>query len=209
MDEAEFLAVANHEGRIISVQQVAAEGVAPGFLMRHGNTIRWGGRALFVVGLGVSAYRVAEASPEERGIVLAEEAGGHLGGAAGTGLAVAGCLLFGVATGGVGLFLCGLAGGVLGGAVGSAALGAVAEGLSGASSDTGVCPSCHAMQREWERERAFAPMPTFDFSAFPEGALPLAGRSGIAGSVPLTDEETAVIRRWLAESESTAVSAPP
>lgn len=205
IEEAEFLVVANHRGRIVSVQRIAESAAEPGFLMRHAGTIRWGGRVLVVAGAALSAYRIASASPEERGVVVAEEAGGQLGGMAGTALAVAGCAFFGVATGGIGLFVCGLGGGIIGGALGSTVMGDLAR-ESGGPMDSTVCPSCHAMQRDWERQRSesmlSAPLP--GLGLLPLDAVPLAPRPGVPGTVPLSPDELALIQRWLAESAEQA-----
>jgi len=195
VDEAEFLATANHEGRLVSVQRMTGSGEAS-FLMRHSGKIRWGGRALFVVGLAVSAYRIANATPEERPVVFAEEGGGMAGGALGTGGAVAGCLLLGVATGGVGLFVCGLAGGIVGGALGSTIAGSVMRGLQEASPP---CPSCHALQREWEANRSFSGLRSMGLLRTPNSNLSddLPGSPAI-----LTPEEISMVRRWLEENRS-------
>ena len=102
---------------------------------RNGGAIRWGGRILLVAGVAYSGYRIASASPEERPRVIGEEAGGQVGGLAGSALATAGCIAFAIATEGIGLLLCGLAGGVIGGGVGSAVGGAVGAGASGLIED--------------------------------------------------------------------------
>ena len=203
IEEAEFLVVANREGRIVNVQRIAETGAEAGFLMRNAQAIRWGGRVLFVVGAAMSAHRIATASDADRPIVAAEEAGGQLGGMGGTALAVAGCLFFGVATGGVGLFICGLGGGIVGGLAGSAVAGGVARSIrDGGSTGGPVCPSCHAMQREWERARAF---PGFSSGlgssgSWPLDASPMSTRRGLDGTVPLDPAAEAAIRRWLEES---------
>jgi hypothetical protein len=91
--------------------------------------LRWGGRALIVVGIGVTAYRLGTATEEELPRVIGEEAGGWAGGFAGAALAGAGCVALGVATGGIALLLCGLAGGIAGGIGGSALGGAIGEDI--------------------------------------------------------------------------------
>ena len=119
----------------------------------------------------------------------------------GTALAVAGCAFFGIATGGVGLFLCGLGGGIVGGLAGSAVAGGVARAVRDGPGDSTVCPSCHAMQRDWERERsthAFGNL-DFDFSLLPADSTPLAARPGVTGAAPLDDASVEMIRRWLAQ----------
>ncbi|MEL6272355.1 MAG: hypothetical protein AAFR22_21305, partial [Chloroflexota bacterium] len=57
IEEFELLVTEDGKGRILSVEKGAAVDSTPGFMMRHANKIRWAGRAVFVVGLGVSAYR--------------------------------------------------------------------------------------------------------------------------------------------------------
>lgn len=204
IEEAEFLVVANREGRIVSVERISGEG-RPGFAMRHAGKIRWGGRILFVAGLGVSAYRIAEATPEERPIVAAEEAGGHIGGFAGTALAVSGCVFFGIATGGVGLFVCGLVGGIAGGVIGSELTGSAARSLRGGELGGGaICPSCHALQRGWERERSRVGFEGFDFnpSLLPADAVPLSPIPNDPGTAPLTPEHVEAIRHWIETAQS-------
>jgi hypothetical protein len=210
LDEAEFLVVADQRGRIVSVQRVASSGVEPGFLMRNASAIRWGGRLLFVAGIGLSAHRIATATPAERPIVAAEEAGGHAGGAGGAALAVAGCTFFGVASGGIGLLLCGLGGGILGGAVGSGVAGSLARTARDGTGSGTVCPSCHSMQREWERERAWGGAATglgsfsLGESRLPSDATPVSARPGVPGATPLDAESLAALRRWLAEADAAA-----
>ena len=171
--------------------------------MRHSGAIRWGGRILFVGGLAISGARIATASPEEAPIVIAEEAGGQIGGAAGTALAVSGCLFLGLASGGWGLFLCGLTGGIGGGIVGSGIAGSAArEAVSGDS----PCPSCHALQREWERERALS-IPggvPFDTGSIPADSVPVSPTPDTPGAATLKPEELEMIRRWLEITEPAA-----
>jgi len=179
-EEAEFLLVANAEGRLVSVERVAGAEPA-GLLFRYGSEIRWGGRMLFVAGLAVSAYKIAEAPADQKAVVASEEAGGQIGGFLGTAGAVAGCVALGVASGGLGLFLCGLAGGIIGGAAGSAALGGIAQGLSGSTAGPSrpmapeevqqtaqdidranmgpVCPSCHELQQQWNQRLSVNALP--------------------------------------------------
>lgn len=123
--EAEFVVGREHGGQITSVQRGGAN--QPSFLMRHSGKIRWGGRAVAVAGLAYSGYRIGTAGSAERTRVIGEEVLGNVGGIAGTALAVAGCVALGVATGGVGLFICGLVGGFAGGMAGTAAGGGFAE----------------------------------------------------------------------------------
>lgn len=128
VEEAEFLVTASREGRIIAVERISGS-VEPGFLMRNAGMVRWGGRVLLVAGFAVSGYRIATASPQERPVVVGEEVGGQAGGFAGMGLGTAACIFFGIATEGIGLFLCGLAGGIGGGVLGSMGGGAAARSL--------------------------------------------------------------------------------
>jgi hypothetical protein len=136
VEEAEFLVVGDQTGRIVSVQTVKSleEGGAS-WAVRNAGAIRWGGRILLIAGVAYSGYRIGSASPEERPRVIGEEAGGQVGGIAGSALATAGCIAFAIATEGIGLLLCGLAGGVIGGGAGSAVGGAVGAGTSGLIED--------------------------------------------------------------------------
>jgi len=91
--------------------------------------LRWGGRVFLVVGIGLSAYRIAHAPDDQIGQVVAEEIGGHAGGLAGGAGGVAGCMALGVATGGVGLLLCGIGGGYVGAKIGSTVLGPIGTAI--------------------------------------------------------------------------------
>lgn len=91
--------------------------------------LRWGGRVFLVVGVGLSAYRIANAPEDQMGQVIAEEIGGHAGGLAGGAAGVAGCMALGVATGGVGLLLCGIGGGYLGSKIGSTVLAPIGTAI--------------------------------------------------------------------------------
>lgn len=130
-EEAEFLLAMNNEGRLVQVS--AGEGAmetasrTARFLARHGNRIRWAGRVVLVGALAYGAYRVATAAPRDRGRVVGEELGGLGLGAAGAFGAAAGCIALGVATGGLGLLVCGLVGGAAAGAIGSYVGGEVGE----------------------------------------------------------------------------------
>ena len=146
--EQEWLATAESGGRIVSVQKGSGP---PGFAMRNAGAIRWAGRGMVGVGLGLSAVRIGTAAPEERISVIAEETGGQIGGAMGAPLALFGCILLGGVTAGSGLFVCGLVGGFIGGALGSATGGALEADLARHSTPRGSeCPSCHELQREWQ-----------------------------------------------------------
>ena len=61
--------------------------------------------------------------------MVGQEAGGAAFGLGGAVLAGAACVGLGIATGGVGLLLCGMAGGLLGGVAGSAVGGAMVDAL--------------------------------------------------------------------------------
>jgi len=132
-EEAEFMVVANSQRRIVSVQRIPAGGAEPGWVMRNAGALRWGGRILLVGGVALSGYRIATATPEERPRVVAQEGGGWGGGLLGTELGAGACIAFGIATEGVGLLLCGLAGGIGGGVIGSSVMGAAADGTWGSS----------------------------------------------------------------------------
>ena len=78
-----------------------------------------GGRVVVVFSLVTTAYTLLTTPEEDLERVLHEEAGGFVGGAAGSGLAMGVCLVFGVASGGWGLLACAAIGGVAGGAAGT------------------------------------------------------------------------------------------
>lgn len=198
LDEAEFMVTRSEGGRLVSVERMSGS-PEPGLLLKYSDAIRWGGRVVFVVGTGASVHRVATAPAEERPTVIAEEAGGMAGGAAGTAAAVAGCLLFGVTTGGVGLFVCGLAGGIAGGIAGSAAGGAMVTGLDEAAGRND-CPSCHQQQREWTATREASEIESMsragDLSGGPVTALP-----GPGGFDALSPGELQNLLDWFEEAE--------
>jgi hypothetical protein len=87
--------------------------------IRGARYLRHGGRVILVISLPVTAYVLLTTPPDQLPRVLSREAGGFLGGAAGSGLGVGACLVFGIATGGWGLLACGIVGGVAGGALGT------------------------------------------------------------------------------------------
>lgn len=134
-DEAEFLATAESDARILTVQPMRGTvrgEVVPGsaaWMSRNATSLRWAGRGLIVVSFAISGYRIATADEAQRAHVVGEEAGAQALGLAGSILAGAACVGLGIATGGVGLVLCGLAGGLLGGIAGSAIGGATADAL--------------------------------------------------------------------------------
>lgn len=137
-EEAEFLAMAERDTRVLTVEPLAKAGAVKGELVpgsarwmaQNAAHLRWAGRGLIVVSLGISAVRIASASEANRAHVIGQEAGAHAFGIGGAVLAGAACVALGVATGGVGLFLCGMAGGLLGGLAGSAVGGATADALN-------------------------------------------------------------------------------
>lgn len=145
VEESEFLVVQNAQKEIISVQRMLPGTLEPGWIMRNAGKLKWGGRILMGAGLAISAYRIITASSNELPRVIGEEGGGIIGGASGTGMGTAACVALGVATEGVGLLLCGLAGGALGTFIGSAvggeALDTAKEKLQEVGSKTagGIC----------------------------------------------------------------------
>jgi hypothetical protein len=90
--------------------------------MRGARYLKYGGKAIFVISVATTGYRVLSASREELPQVLHEEAGGFFGGAIGAEVGIGLCLVFGIATGGWGLLACGVLGGMAGG-IGGAYLG--------------------------------------------------------------------------------------
>ena len=80
--------------------------------------LRVGGQLFGVAGFTYSAYRISNAPRAEQPRVIMEEAGSQVGGLVGFELGMAGCILAGVATGGLFLIVCGVGGGLLGGAAG-------------------------------------------------------------------------------------------
>ena len=120
--EIEVLVTMDARGNVTNVRPnpTSSLGRSTGYL-------RWGGKAVLVVGIGISAYRIGTASKEELPRVIGEEAGGWTGGLGGAALVAGGCIAFGIASGGIGLFLCGLAGGIAGGIGGSYVGGEIGE----------------------------------------------------------------------------------
>ncbi len=76
--------------------------------------MRWAGRGLWFVSAGISVYVVVDAPPDRRQEVAQDEVEGFIGGAAGTAGAAGICIGSGLATGGLGLIVCGLLGGLIG-----------------------------------------------------------------------------------------------
>ncbi len=135
-DEAEYLATAESDARVLTVEPltgaVKGELIAgsTAWMARNANQIRWAGRGMIVVSFAVSGYRIATADEATRAKVIGQEAGAQAFGWGGAVLAGAACVGLGIATGGVGLLLCGMAGGLLGGMAGSALGGAMADQLN-------------------------------------------------------------------------------
>jgi len=121
--ETEVLVFTDARGAITSVRPNPVSALG-----RAAPALRWVGRGLLVISIGISAYRIGTATPKELPRVLGEEGGGWLGGAGGSALAAGLCIAFGVATEGVGLFLCGALGGIGGGLGGSYLGGELGEG---------------------------------------------------------------------------------
>lgn len=88
-------------------------------MLKGARYLKYGGRVIVVISIATTAYTLLTASQEDMERIFAEEAGGFIGGGAGSSLAVGLCLVFGVGTGGWGLLACGALGGIGGGALGS------------------------------------------------------------------------------------------
>lgn len=80
---------------------------------------KWLGRAAWVTSAGVSIKAVVDAPPGQRGAVALEEGASLGGGVLGSELALVGCALFGIGTGGLGLVVCGVVGAVGGSLLGT------------------------------------------------------------------------------------------
>lgn len=85
---------------------------------RGAKFLRHGGRAVVVISVSVTAYRLYTTPREKLDDVIVEEVGAAAGGAIGSGAAIGLCIVLGVATGGWGLLACGVVGGIGGGIVG-------------------------------------------------------------------------------------------
>jgi hypothetical protein len=105
----------------------SGEAVTPvrGQMSKGMKVFKWGGRIFNVAGIGFSAYRIANAPDDQLLEVIGEEAGGLAGGSLGAAAGVTGCVALGLATGGLGLLLCGIGGGLAGGMGGSALGGGI------------------------------------------------------------------------------------
>ena len=159
--------------------------------------VKAGGVIFMVYG----AYRTYErleaaAGTPEFPAVVTEEAGSWTGGILGSAFgAAAGAAIACSPTGPVTLVCVagGFIGGLIFGYLGGAAGAEVGRGLYAGGG--GECPSCHAEQRKWEQERRFKNIPEFGRSSLlPRGSL---------GSGQLTEEESRLIREWLAAPRPT------
>ena len=193
--EREWQATTDSRGRIVSVQEGSGP---PGFAMRNARALRWAGRGMVGVGLGLSAARIATAAPEERAAVLFEEGGGQIGGALGGALAVAGCILIGGVTAGVGLFVCGFVGGVIGGVAGGMAGGALEADLAATSGPReSECPTCHELQRRAQATGTLdVPVELVLPTPIEASLLDLLLSAEEAGTVP-TPEQLGTFQQWL------------
>lgn len=90
-------------------------------------TLRQLSRGMWIASAGVSVKMVLDAPQAERGAVAIKEGAGFAGGMVGSLGVAAGCALIGIASGGLGLLVCGLAGGILGDMAGRAAAKAGTE----------------------------------------------------------------------------------
>jgi hypothetical protein len=89
--------------------------------VRGARYLSYGGKAIVVVSVATTGYRLLNTPQEELPRVMSEEAGSFIGGAVGAEAAVGLCLVFGIVTGGWGLLGCGVLGGLAGGIVGAEA----------------------------------------------------------------------------------------
>jgi|GEM_PF-6181184 len=76
--------------------------------------IKWTGRALVFVSAGISIVLIVSAPPGQRQAVAEREIGGFVGGVGGAEIGAGICVLFGIATEGLGLVVCGVLGGIAG-----------------------------------------------------------------------------------------------
>ncbi len=136
--EAEMLVFTDARGSITSVRPNPVSSLG-----RATPALRWVGRGFLVIGIGISAYRIANATPEELPRVLGEEGGGWLGGFGGSALGAGACIAFGIVTEGFGLLLCGAVGGIGGGLAGSYLGGELGEALGGGFGGHGGVPGPH------------------------------------------------------------------
>ena len=122
--EAEMLVFTDARGAITSVRPNPVS-----TLGRAAPVLKGVGYGFLIIGIGLSAHRISTATPEELPRVIGEEGGGWAGGLGGSALVAGACIAFGIATEGIGLFLCGAVGGIGGGLGGSYLGGELGEGL--------------------------------------------------------------------------------
>jgi hypothetical protein len=118
--------------------------------IRGARYLRYGGRVVVVLSIATTGYVLLTTPADQLERVVYEEAGAAGLGAAGTAAAVGLCLVFGVATGGLGLLACGALGGVAGGALGSYAgnrLYYTTRSASDTAEQTGVLASDELSER--------------------------------------------------------------
>jgi hypothetical protein len=128
MTEAEVLVSRDLRGtvgstartRIVSIRANPSPGATFGGM--RGTILRWGGRAMVVAGFALTSYDIATAKGPDKREQQGRAAGGFIGGVWGAAFVGGFCIGAGIATGGIVLGLCGLAGGALG-MVGGVALG--------------------------------------------------------------------------------------
>ncbi len=177
--------------------------------------IRGAGGILLIYGAVQTARRLeAAAGTPEMPRVAGEEAGGWVLGTLGAALGSAGATagtaaltggvvcspsgpldLLCVAVGAVGGFVVGFFASMLGSSLG----GSIGESLGSGSRGSAPCPSCHAMQRDWERQRQFQ-IPLLR----PE---PLPWTRGIG--TQMSDEERRVLMEWLQGNPGTQTPTTP
>jgi hypothetical protein len=87
--------------------------------LKSARYLRYGGRVVIVLSVGLSVYEIAHAKEADRPRVVYEQAGGFLGGYLLSSSAVAAVAVFGIVTGGWGLLAVGLLAGAAGGLAGS------------------------------------------------------------------------------------------
>ncbi len=84
------------------------------FINRLPTGLKWTGRSLLIVSVGISIYVIVSAPPDQQRAVAEREIGGLVGGVAGAEIGAGVCILVGIATEGLGLVVCGLLGGIAG-----------------------------------------------------------------------------------------------
>jgi hypothetical protein len=150
VQELEVLITADARGNVTNIRPNPTSSLG-----RAAPYLRWLGRGAVVVGGGITYYRISTASKEELPRVIGEETGGWAGGFAGAGLATTGCIIFGIATEGIGLIICGLVGAVGGGIGGSAAGGELGARMPSFVEKHIITPGAQALkevERSWLNE---------------------------------------------------------